>query len=84
MSKKMIALMLQSAVVAAQSANSEFAECSEEEARTLVGMQLRKALPGIVAGACGSTQDEAVEGIKTARAALDEAVTDKKSRAKDD
>jgi len=84
MNKKMIALLLQSAVIAAQSANSEFAECSEEEARTLIGMQLRKSLPGIVAGACGCTDEEAKTGIKTARTAIDEDAATKKAKAKDD
>jgi hypothetical protein len=70
MNKKQLAALLAAIVRATQTAADEVMATTEDEARTLVGMQLRRAASGLVQNAAGVEPETAAEHLKTAQDAI--------------
>ena len=79
MNKKQIQRLIAIAVEAVRNANDEFEPASEAEALTFVGLQLRRALPGLVARASGVDEDTAKAALEAATVTVDAALAAKKA-----
>ena len=79
MNKKQLSRLMAIAAEAIRNANDEFETVSETEALTLLGMQLKGALTGLVARASGVDADAAKAAIAAATETVDAAAAAKKA-----
>ncbi len=82
MNKKQLAALVAAIVAATQSHADSVMETTEDEARTLVGMALRKLANQIVQDACGADADEAAAALKAAKTEADAETAKKKADKK--
>ena len=79
MNKKQLNRLMAIATEAIRNANTDFETVSETEALTLLGMQLKGAVPGLVARAAGVDIDAAKAAIAAATETVDAALATKKA-----
>ena len=79
MNKKQLQRLMAIATEAIRNANADFETVSETEALTLLGMQLKGAITGLVARASGVDVDTAKTAIATATETVDAATAAKKA-----
>ena len=83
MHKKQMAALVAILVTACSTANPEWDETEEGEARTLLALGLRKAAPGLIATATGCTEEQGKTAYDLAKTQHEEAAADKKDMKAD-